>query len=140
MRCAPHVRWPERPIACGASAFLIWGLRPQAPYTLARGGPTIPTPLAWLTRSRSFAARSGDVAPGPPTRSLAGAPLIPTPGILSLGASPPDPLHARSRGPAIPTPLAWLTRFRSFALIWNVAPRPPTRSLAGAPRSRSGHS
>ena len=29
---------------------------------------------------------------------------------FDLGASPPDPLHARSRGPTIPAPLSWLTR------------------------------
>jgi len=37
---------------------LIWGLRPQTPYTLARGGPAIPAPVAWLTRYRSFASLS----------------------------------------------------------------------------------
>jgi hypothetical protein len=31
-------------------AFLIWGLRPQTPYTLSRGAPTIPAPFAWLSR------------------------------------------------------------------------------------------
>ena len=31
--------------------------------------------------------------------------------------SPGTPLHARSRGPRRPAPLAWLTRFRSFALF-----------------------
>ena len=30
---------------------------------------------------------------------------------------PRTPLHARSRGPRRPAPLAWLTRFRSFALL-----------------------
>ena len=29
----------------------------------------------------------------------------------------PEPSHARSRGPRRPAPLAWLTRFRSFALF-----------------------
>ena len=34
----------------GARSRLFWGLRPQTPYTLPRGGPMIPAPLAWLTR------------------------------------------------------------------------------------------
>ena len=34
------------------SSFITGGLRPAGPpYTLARGGPVIPAPLAWLTRS-----------------------------------------------------------------------------------------
>ena len=35
--------------------ILIRGLRPRTPYTLTRGGPSLPAPFAWLTRSRSFA-------------------------------------------------------------------------------------
>src|SRR5450759_4943884 len=36
------------------------GLRPVGPpCTLARGDPTIPAPLAWLSRCRSFASRVG---------------------------------------------------------------------------------
>src|SRR5688572_27642973 len=72
--------------------------------------------------------------------------------ILVLGASPPDPLPARSRpstrlraprafveerGPAIPTPLAWLTRFRSFALGPGLRPQTPY-TLARALRPGSG--
>jgi hypothetical protein len=36
---------------------------------------------------------------------------------LDRGASPRrTPLHARSRGPRSPAPLAWFTRIRSFTL------------------------
>lgn len=33
---------------------------PEPPYTLARGDPQRPTPLAWLTRYRSFAMKRGE--------------------------------------------------------------------------------
>ena len=45
---------------------------PGPPYTLARGGPTIPAPLAWLTSLRSFALTGGFA---PRTRRSTSEPL-----------------------------------------------------------------
>ena len=88
------------------------GLRPQTPYTVARGDPMIPAPLARLTRSRSFAPDL-DFVPRPLTQSLAGT-------------------------PSIPAPLLWLTRARSFAPDLDFVPRPLTQSLAPPPTVARG--
>src|SRR6266851_1569576 len=56
--------------------YSIRGLRPRTPYTLARGGPR-PRSARVAHSLRSFALRA-------------------------TGASPPNPLHARSRGPQAP--------------------------------------
>ncbi len=76
----PPKRGAAGSIPAGRETSLLEGLAPlELPRTLARGGPAIPAPLAWLTRCRSF------------------APLI------NRGASAPrTPLHARSRGPCDP--------------------------------------
>jgi hypothetical protein len=103
--------------------ILIRGLRPRTPYTRSRSALRRLAPLAWLTRSRSFAA-------------------------AFEGAAPPDPLHALSLGAATPRS-ARVARFafaraRTQGRKFNPAPatilfeglRPglPTRFRFGAER------
>src|SRR5919107_1902601 len=57
------------------ASSLIRGLRPRTPYTRAGGDPRCPAPRAWLPRSAP--SPFGDIAPGPPTRALAGTPDAP---------------------------------------------------------------
>src|SRR5262245_37429107 len=65
---------PNHPATCSGDSlrlssiaafifYLLRGLRPRTPYTLARGDPFRPAPLAWLTRSRSFACRPSSFGP-----------------------------------------------------------------------------
>src|SRR6266508_737806 len=87
------------------SSFPPRGLRPRTPYTCARGAPS---------------PRSAHVA-----HSLV---LV-----RSWGASPPNPLHVRSRGPIAPLrSRGSLASARS--LLGSFAPEPPTRALAGPHR------
>ena len=52
---------------------------------------------------------------------------------LDLGASPPDPLHARSRGATIPAPLSWLARVALARFgIRGLHPRTPYTLARGA--------
>src|SRR5512145_475659 len=92
------------------------------PYTLARGDPSAPLPsrgsLAALVRDQAV---TGGLRPSDsPTRSLAGTPPPRSPRVAHslrsfatrpslAGVAPRTPLHARSRGPLRPAPLAWLT-------------------------------
>src|SRR6266511_512679 len=64
---------------CGSLFWSIWGLRPQTPYTLARGAP--------LPHSARVA------------HSLS---LVRSSEWSIWGRSSPDPVHARSRGPLAP--------------------------------------
>ncbi len=84
-------------------------------------------------------------APRPPTRSLAGTPRSPlrargslaalVRSALDLGASPPDPLHARSRGPHDPRSARVAHSLRSFAqlLISGLRPQTPLHARSRGP-------
>src|SRR5205085_5085236 len=101
-----------------------------------------------MAHSLSLVSFSGGLRPaGPPYMLPRGDPDAPlrSHGSLAIarfffrGASPRrTPLHAPSRGPRRPAPLAWLTRYRSFLFPGGFAPPdPPTCSLAGTPTPRS---
>src|SRR5450830_875321 len=117
------------------------GLRPAGPpCTLARGDPTIPAPLAWLSRCRSVALAGGLRPAGPPCTLARGDPTIPAPlawlsrcrsVALAGGLRPAGPPCTLARGdPTIPAPLAWLSRCRSVALAGGLRPAGPPRTLA----------
>ena len=103
---------------------------PGAPLHARSRGPRRPAPLAWLTRfARSHPAHGlcsrGLRPPEPPYTLARGDPAAPLrsrgslaslvpillTGYVPGGFAPGAPLHARSRGPRRPAPLAWLTRF-----------------------------
>src|SRR5688500_2278316 len=143
-------------------SFFTGGLRPAGPpYTLARGDPYDPRSArvahALVARSPScFLSLPGGFAPpDPPTRSLAGSPMIPAPlawltrwslvrlhaFFLYRGASPRrTPLHARSRGPYDPRSarVAPALGARSPSCLPSLPggfapPRPPPPPPPGAP-------
>src|SRR5450756_2037039 len=116
----------KRRRACIASQISVFGvvilqaggLRPAGPpCTLARGDPTIPAPLAWLSRCRSVALAGGLRPAGPPCTLARGDPTIPAP----LVSGRRGPLHPawltalRSRFVARSAPLARLSRCRAVA-------------------------